>query len=122
MTEDVRAQRAKFLEKRQAKLDAQKQEENTERTSFHSGLNQPPSPRATDGKDPNTKEENPLEVAKRLEAEDAGDSDQDDEQSNGVPTKASKVDEIKAYLDAQGITYVPTAKKDDLLALIPAAE
>lgn len=35
-----------------------------------------------------------------------------------VPTAKSKVADIKAYLDAQGIAYDDKAKKDELLALI----
>ena len=35
------------------------------------------------------------------------------------PTNASAVNDIKTYLDAHNIKYDSTAKKDDLLKLIP---
>lgn len=34
------------------------------------------------------------------------------------PTNANTIDEIKAYLDKQHISYPANAKKDDLLALV----
>ncbi|WP_270529201.1 hypothetical protein [Limosilactobacillus vaginalis] len=38
--------------------------------------------------------------------------------SDEKPTGANTIDEIKAYLDKQHISYPANAKKDDLLALI----
>ncbi|WP_257624521.1 HeH/LEM domain-containing protein [Variovorax boronicumulans] len=43
-----------------------------------------------------------------------------DDEGGGAPTSKT-VAEIKALLDAAGIAYPATAKKDDLLALLPAA-
>jgi len=38
------------------------------------------------------------------------------------PTENNTVTDIKAYLDAQGISYATDARKADLLALIPSDE
>ncbi|MCE6993059.1 hypothetical protein [Dyadobacter sp. CY323] len=109
---DVQAERAKFLTDRQKKIDKAKEETIDEREDAYSQFSNPSSVRATDGGKPGTKERNPLEVA-----ENAADEGEDDD-NDGVPTKDSKVDEIKAYLDANEIDYTGVTKKDDLLALI----
>lgn len=110
---DVQAERAKFMQKREEKLAA----ENTieERDELETQATNPPAVRATDGGRPGTKERNPLEVAKELDA----DGVEDDTDNDGIPTVANTIPQIKAYLDAHDITYDGVTKKDDLLALIP---
>ncbi|TGE04633.1 hypothetical protein [Hymenobacter fodinae] len=116
---DVRAERAKFLNQRQAKLDAAENQggaDGSERGTLKSQYANPPAVRATDGGEPGTKERNPLAVAAELEGDDQG---ADGEAADGVPTNESTIPQIKAYLDEKGIGYDGVTKKADFLALVP---
>lgn len=109
---DVQAVRAKFMQDREKKLDAERQAD--ERDELETGGAVSLAVRGTDGGKPGTKERNPLEVAKNV----ADEADDEGTNNDGLPTKASKVEDIKAYLDANGIDYTGVTKKDELLALI----
>lgn len=66
-------ERTKFLNERQAKIDAAAKEggaDGDERGTVKSQYDNPPSVRATDGGEPGTKERHPLEVAAELETSD----------------------------------------------------
>lgn len=109
---DVREVRAKFMQKRQEKLDAERQAD--ERDELETSGSVSLAVRGTDGGKPGSKERNPLELAQNVTDE----ADDEGTDNDGVPTKASKVEDIKAYLDTNGIDYTGVTKKDELLALI----
>lgn len=115
MAVDPQTEYNDFLEKRQAKIDAERAKNKVaeERAEYGNGFNNPPAVRGTDGLPPSEPEQNPIVMAAKI---DAGTQDSDD--TNGVPTSANTVLQIKDYLDAQGIKYDGVTKKDDLLALI----
>ena len=60
------------------------------------------------------------QAASRADGPAQTDAEDNNDDNDGVPTLASTVADIKAYLDAQGISYDGVTKKADLLALVQA--
>lgn len=115
---DVQGERAKFMQAREKKIDAERAKNQVpeERAEYGNGFNNPPAVRGTDGGEPGTKERNAITVAAEAETADEADEGDDD---NAVTAK-STVPQIKAYLDELGIEYDPKASKPDLVKLLPA--
>ena len=108
-----------FLNDRQAKLDAAVAKKQSVETydEYRSCFDKPPARRATDGKLPGTPPENPIVMAAKIDAQ-LGTDEGEDADGDGIPDGSSTVAQIKAYLDANDISYDGVTKKDDLLALI----
>lgn len=79
MTEDVNAIRAKFMEDRQKKIDAEKEKNKEKRATLNHGATNPPAVRGTDGLPPTEPEQDPIEMAEsgKTEGKDKVDGDFD---------------------------------------------